>query len=150
MPCHLRPADAYEKGEHIGEGTFGVVVKATQTSTGRTVAIKKLRSQKSSSARLGTKLETLREIMLLQEMRHDNVIELIEVYCHNQSISLVFEFCVMCAGRQHDIQLAGFIRCFFFPPTSILRLSRNEELLRCKGPLQRGEGGRPRFRHLLG
>eukprot|EP00966_Prymnesium_polylepis_P234509 5424389-Prymnesium_polylepis.2 len=32
--------------------------------------------------------------MLLQEVRHDNVIDLIEAYCHNSSISLVFEFCV--------------------------------------------------------
>ncbi|KAL3907541.1 MAG: hypothetical protein SGPRY_010133, partial [Prymnesium sp.] len=31
--------------------------------------------------------------MLLQELRHENVIELIEVYCHNHSISLVFENC---------------------------------------------------------
>lgn len=89
-----RPAAGYEKGEHIGEGTFGVVSKAIQTSSGRTVAIKKLRAPKSSRARLGTDLATLREIMLLQELRHDNVIELIEVYYHNQSISLVFEFCV--------------------------------------------------------
>ena len=41
---------------------------------------------------LEPRLATLREIMLLQELRHENVIELIEVYVHNQSISLVFEF----------------------------------------------------------
>lgn len=87
------PAASYEKGVWIGEGAFGVVTKAKQSSTGRTVAIKKLRTPKGSHTR-GADLATLREIMLLQEIRHANVIELIEVYCHNQSISLVFEFCV--------------------------------------------------------
>ena len=32
--------------------------------------------------------------MLLQELRHENVVELIEVFVHNAQISLVFEYCV--------------------------------------------------------
>jgi hypothetical protein len=32
--------------------------------------------------------------MLLQELRHEHVIELREVYTHNGALSLVFEFCV--------------------------------------------------------
>ena len=89
-----RPAADYEKQAAIGEGTFGVVYKAIENATGRTVAIKKLRDMKSSrSSAAGIDLATLREIMLLQEMRHENVIDLVEVYCYNSSISLVFEFC---------------------------------------------------------
>ena len=38
-------------------------------------------------------MPTLREIMLLQELQHENVIELIEVFVHNCNINLVFEFC---------------------------------------------------------
>ena len=33
------------------------------------------------------------EIMLLHELKHEHVIDLLEVFCHNGSIHLVFEFC---------------------------------------------------------
>ncbi|KAL1495912.1 hypothetical protein AB1Y20_014555 [Prymnesium parvum] len=87
------PRADYDKIEQIGEGTFGVVSKAIHLPTQRVVAIKKLRSTKSSREAHGIDLATLREIMLLQELRHPNVIELIEVFYRNQKISLVFEHC---------------------------------------------------------
>lgn len=88
-----RVAAGYEKIAKIGEGAFGVVSKATQISTGRTVAIKKLKMRKADAQRPGIDLTMLREIMLLQELHHKNVIELVDVYWHNESISLVFEYC---------------------------------------------------------
>jgi cyclin-dependent kinase 7 len=84
------PYEDYEKQGHLGEGTFGVVTKAVRRAGGEVVAIKKLRSR---AAKEGTELATLREIMLLHELKHPNVCELMEVYVHNGAISLVFEFC---------------------------------------------------------
>lgn len=55
------------------------------------MAVKKLLNSRSSSS--GLELSTLREIMLLQEIKHDNVIDLIEVFVHQGAINLVFEFC---------------------------------------------------------
>ena len=85
-----RPAAAYLKQGKLGEGTFGEVVKAIKQETNEVVAIKRIRRRASKS---GLELPTLREIMLLQELQHENVIMLHEVYVHNGNINLVFEFC---------------------------------------------------------
>mmetsp|Transcript_23827 Transcript_23827/g.39393 ORF Transcript_23827/g.39393 Transcript_23827/m.39393 type:complete len:306 (+) Transcript_23827:64-981(+) len=84
------PAADYEKLGVVGEGTFGVVTRARKQSNGKLMAIKKIRS---GALKNGTDLATLREVMLLQELRNDNVIEMSEVYCHNGNLNLVFEFC---------------------------------------------------------
>jgi len=80
----------YEKLGVVGEGTFGVVSRARQRSSGRVVAIKKIRSR---GLKNGTDLATLREVMLLNELHCPYVIELTEVYTHNSNLHLVFEFC---------------------------------------------------------
>lgn len=85
----MPPAD-YQKVEVVGEGTFGVVTRANVIGTGKVVAIKKIRSRASKR---GAELATLRETMLLQELRHEHVVELLEAYTQNGSLSLVFEFC---------------------------------------------------------
>jgi len=85
------PQGDYQKIEVVGEGTFGVVTRARALKTGQIVAIKKIRSRAS---RKGAELAMLRETMLLQELRHEHVIELREAYTHNGALSLVFEFCV--------------------------------------------------------
>ena len=100
-PAHCgvvrRPAADYEKLGVIGEGTFGVVHRARHKSTGKLVAVKKMRSRGIKS---GIELATVREIMLLQELHHPNVIELCEVYANGNGTSgaalhLVSEFCVI-------------------------------------------------------
>jgi len=93
------PAAGYRKQENLGEGTFGVVAKAIKLDTNEVVAIKKIRQRASKS---GMELPTLREIMLLQELQHENVIALHEVYVHNGSLNLVFEFCA--TDLEHVIQ----------------------------------------------
>ena len=65
----------------MGEGTFGVVAKAIKLDTRAVVAIKKLR--RVGASKTGMELPTLREIMLLQELQHENVILLHEVHAHN-------------------------------------------------------------------
>mmetsp|Transcript_44259 Transcript_44259/g.116323 ORF Transcript_44259/g.116323 Transcript_44259/m.116323 type:complete len:342 (+) Transcript_44259:132-1157(+) len=86
------PFEDYVRQEKLGEGTFGKVYRGVIKKTGRVVAIKKL--LKVSSSRLGVELPIIREIMLLQELRQENIIELVEVLCLNGSVSLVFEYCV--------------------------------------------------------
>ncbi|KAG0002464.1 Cyclin-dependent kinase catalytic subunit [Modicella reniformis] len=44
--------DAYQKIEKIGEGTYGVVYKATERATGRMVAMKKIRLENEDEGRL--------------------------------------------------------------------------------------------------
>jgi serine/threonine protein kinase len=75
-----------ERGSLVLFGSRAVV-----RQSGRVVAIKKLLN--SRSAKEGTDMSTLREIMLLQELKHKHVIDMIEAFTHNGSIHLVFEFC---------------------------------------------------------
>ena len=84
--------ESYKRGELLGEGTFGKVYRACEQGSGRTVAIKRLHN--ATSSKEGAELPMLREIMLLHELKHENIVELIDVYCQDGAIHLVFEYCV--------------------------------------------------------
>ncbi|CAK9212297.1 unnamed protein product [Sphagnum jensenii] len=79
----------YIKGVTLGEGTYGVVFKAIDRVTNRTVAVKKIRLGKYKE---GVNVTALREIKLLKELHDPNIIELIDVYPHKRNLHLVFEF----------------------------------------------------------
>ncbi|EFA82107.1 p34-cdc2 protein [Heterostelium album PN500] len=77
----------YQKLEKLGEGTYGKVYKAKEKSTGKTVALKKIRLEDD-----GVPSTALREISLLKELQHPNVVCLYDVlHCANR-LYLVFEF----------------------------------------------------------
>ncbi|KAL0697864.1 hypothetical protein Bca4012_053986 [Brassica carinata] len=82
-------ADRYLKQEVLGQGTYGVVFKATDTKTGETVAIKKIRIGKHKE---GVNITALREIKMLRELKHPHIILLIDAFPHKQNLHLVFEF----------------------------------------------------------
>ncbi|XP_010540010.1 PREDICTED: cyclin-dependent kinase D-3-like [Tarenaya hassleriana] len=82
-------ADRYLKREILGQGTYGVVYKATDTKTELTVAIKKIRLGKQKE---GVNFTALREIKLLKELKHPNIVELIDAFPHKENLHLVFEF----------------------------------------------------------
>ena len=64
--------EKYKKLEKLGEGTYGVVYKAIHLETGDTVAIKKIRLEKEDD---GVPSTAIREISLLKNLRHPNVVE---------------------------------------------------------------------------
>merc|ERR1719498_1675630 len=72
----------------LGEGTYGKVYKGTQRSSGRAVAIKRM---KLDCEEEGIPCTAIREIALLRELRHDNVVELLDVFCSTTKMYLVFE-----------------------------------------------------------
>ncbi len=61
----------YDKLEKIGEGTYGVVYKGKERKTGTIVALKKIRLETEDE---GVPSTAIREISLLKEMRHQNVV----------------------------------------------------------------------------
>lgn len=81
----------YEKIKFLGEGQFATVYKARDKETDREVAIKKIKLGSMQEAQDGVNRTALREIKLLQELHHENVIDLLDVYGKDSSISLVFE-----------------------------------------------------------
>ena len=62
----------YEKVEKIGEGTYGVVYKARDRATNETIALKKIRLEQEDE---GVPSTAIREISLLKEMQHGNIVK---------------------------------------------------------------------------
>ncbi|KAJ2004988.1 TFIIH complex serine/threonine-protein kinase subunit kin28 [Coemansia sp. RSA 2322] len=79
----------YKKEKKLGEGTYAVVYLGHHIKTGRKVAIKKI---KLGNMRSGLDMSAIREVKALRELRHPNVIELIDVFSHKTSLNLVLEF----------------------------------------------------------
>ena len=81
--------ERYTKLEKIGEGTYGVVYKAQDKVTREIVALKKIRLEAEDE---GVPSTAIREISLLKELAHSNVVGLRDVVHENQKLYLVFEF----------------------------------------------------------
>lgn len=81
--------DRYEKIDKIGEGTYGVVYKAKDLKTNATVALKKIRLLADEE---GIPSTAIREISLLKELQHVNVVKLVDVLHSIKKLTLVFEF----------------------------------------------------------
>jgi len=84
----------YEKIAFLGEGQFATVYKAkdTKSADGRIVAVKKIKLGSRAEAKDGINRTALREIKLLQELDHVNVISLVDVFGHKSNVSLVMDF----------------------------------------------------------
>ncbi|KAF7996221.1 hypothetical protein HCN44_001853 [Aphidius gifuensis] len=82
----------YEKIDFLGEGQFATVYKARDSETDQIVAVKKIKVGSRAEARDGINRTALREIKLLQDLHHENIIGLLDVFGHKSNVSLVFDF----------------------------------------------------------
>lgn len=82
----------YEKIEKIGEGTYGEVYKARKRRNNQIVALKKIRLENEDE---GVPSTAIREISILKELRHPNVVSLMDVIFDENRLYLVFEFLSM-------------------------------------------------------
>ncbi|KAH8652387.1 kinase-like domain-containing protein [Xylariales sp. PMI_506] len=73
----------------VGSGTYGKVFKGVQIYTGRLVALKKIRME---GERDGFPVTAVREIKLLQSLRHKNIVALQEVMVEKNDCFMVFEY----------------------------------------------------------
>lgn len=80
----------YEKLEKIGEGTYGTVFKAKNKDTHEIVALKRVRLDDDDE---GVPSSALREICLLKELKHKNIVRLYDVLHSEKKLTLVFEHC---------------------------------------------------------
>lgn len=72
VPFHISPTE-YEVGAWLGRGAYGDVCRATKTSSGELVAIKKIPLNNPQTC-----LRTLREIKLLRHLRHENIVSILD------------------------------------------------------------------------
>jgi cyclin-dependent kinase 7 len=83
----------YEKIDFLGEGQFATVYKAKDKDyDDRIVAVKKIKLGTRAEAQDGINRTALREIKLLQELSHRNIIELVDVFGHKSNVSIVMNF----------------------------------------------------------
>ncbi|KAI8927301.1 kinase-like domain-containing protein [Entophlyctis helioformis] len=81
--------DNYERLQKIGEGTYGVVYKAQHKPSGDIVALKKIRLETEDE---GVPSTAIREVSLLKELRHPNVVKLLDIVHNDTKLFLIFEF----------------------------------------------------------
>ncbi|XP_062539033.1 cyclin-dependent kinase-like 1 isoform X1 [Armigeres subalbatus] len=82
--------DRYEKLSRLGEGSYGVVYKCRDRDTGSLVAVKRFVESEDDPA---IRKIALREIRLLKNLKHPNLVCLLEVFRRKRRLHLVFEFC---------------------------------------------------------
>jgi len=73
--------------QQVGEGTFGKVYKAQNTATKSFVALKRIRMETEKE---GFPVTAMREIKLLQSLKHRNVVQLYEMMVSNGELSTAF------------------------------------------------------------
>jgi len=78
----------YDMLEVLGEGTYGKVRKARCRHTG---GLRALKEMKLTNRDEGVPSTAIREIAILKALNHDNVVQLIDVFCKPGQLVLVFE-----------------------------------------------------------
>lgn len=78
--------------EMIGQGAYGIVYKGKKGDTGDIVAIKRIPFA-DSTPEGGVPCNVIREISLLRELDHPNVVKLLDIIqAHPGGLYLVFEY----------------------------------------------------------
>ncbi|XP_026471206.1 cyclin-dependent kinase-like 5 [Ctenocephalides felis] len=81
--------EKYDTLAVVGEGSYGLVMKCRHRESGTIVAIKKfLETEEDATVRK----MALREIRMLKKLRHENLVNMIEVFRRKRRFYLVFEY----------------------------------------------------------
>ncbi|XP_021263495.1 death-associated protein kinase 2 isoform X6 [Numida meleagris] len=84
--------DVYEIGEELGSGQFAIVKKCREISTGLEYAAKFIKKRQSRASRRGVRREEIeREVAILQQTLHANIIKLHDIYENKTDVVLILE-----------------------------------------------------------
>ena len=92
--------ERYENVERLGERSHCNVYRARDRITGQIIAIKKIRSEVEEE---GVPVSAVREISLLKELQHNNVVRLRDVVQNNMRLYLVFEYLDLSLKKHMDL-----------------------------------------------
>jgi serine/threonine protein kinase len=87
--------EKYQRLDKLGEGTYGVVYKCRNIETQEIVALKKIRLENEDE---GIPSTAIREISILKQMRHPNIVNLLDLIHGEKKLYLVFEY------MDHDLK----------------------------------------------
>lgn len=80
--------DRYKILKTIGDGTYGSVSKAVHKTTGEVVAIKQMKKK----VRSWNECISMREVRVLLNISHPNIVRMLEVIKEDNYLALIFEF----------------------------------------------------------
>ena len=87
--------EKYLRLDKVGEGTYGVVYKCQNKETNELVALKKVRLENEDE---GIPSTSIREISILKQLHHPNIVNLLDLIHGEKKLYLVFEF------MDHDLK----------------------------------------------
>ncbi|KAF9888648.1 negative regulator of the PHO system [Aspergillus nanangensis] len=79
---------SFQQLEKLGEGTYATVFKGRNNQTGQLVALKEIHLDTDE----GTPSTAIREISLMKELHHENILPLYDVIHTDNKLMLVFEY----------------------------------------------------------
>ena len=116
----------YKGTEKLGEGTYGVVYKAVCEHNNSVVAIKKIRLENEDEGMPST---AMREIAILRELDHPNIVRLIDVIYNpaGKQLSLIFEY------LEYDMKKFMKTLSNYLPPETIKSFTKQllEGIVHC-------------------
>ncbi|KAL1129882.1 hypothetical protein AAG570_012826 [Ranatra chinensis] len=80
--------ETYTKLDKLGQGTYATVFKGKSRLTDNLVALKEIRLEHEE----GAPCTAIREVSLLKELRHANIVTLHDIVHTERSLTLVFEY----------------------------------------------------------
>jgi len=80
--------DTYTKLDKLGEGTYATVFKGKSRLTDALVALKEIRLEHEE----GAPCTAIREVSLLKDLKHANIVTLHDIVHTDKSLTLVFEY----------------------------------------------------------
>jgi serine/threonine protein kinase len=80
--------ESYMKLDKLGEGTYATVFKGQSTINGSYVALKEIRLEHEE----GAPCTAIREVSLLRQLKHANIVTLHDIIYTEKSLTLVFEY----------------------------------------------------------
>lgn len=122
----------FVKIEKIGEGTYGVVYKGKHKKTGEIVAMKKIRLESDDE---GIPSTAIREISLLKELKHPNIVSLLDVLMEESKLYLIFEYLTMDLKKYMDTLGTGklmnpsVVKCYLYQITKAILFCHQRRVL---------------------